>query len=650
MGNKASSITSIVLFIFAGQITISKSEPCTNYVILEGQKEETRSPLLGSSGSAISDDRLITGWYRANLTAGTDMTRECPPFMRCGTTFPIWLNGNIPAVSDGEVVRSVCKLSVSDSCCDSSYNLTIKIKNCGDFRVYYLDTSGVPSSSAFCFGDIPKETTTSDQTVMASLGMSFLQSTAMPDFENTVSRSRKVEDKTSTLPVSVGVEMTTTAGFTSLLTSTDSTVTALTDNTGLEKITDSGVTSTHTNTTYNGESSVTIGTVANNDLATTRNTELTSTVTFTTLTWREIISPKASSTTMLSNSLSTKLTREENTSDVDDQTTESMTKSTENLLVTSEVNNIKTLPSSEHITSNSEGFNNKKVTTEEVHRSTDMTTLKPGSIQNDVSISTNMGLVIVVCVCVTLAVVCVIGMIVLCCLFRKRQNQRKSSMPWEKMKMDNIQKFDEIQQGQEYDYIDNINVRSYNDASFDSFRHVENCDESSSRNERYVKDPTQEKNERYVDDQNQESSYYHSMAENSSQKTSSKTYDYIETGTTENTELYQQMSSPTFDFAHYTNKEKIKEASSEKDFEEKYNNYKAVDATLKVETEDKLEASDKANNEYLLNNGSMVDDENQYILPSNKTNCTQQDNLDLALETEEITELQYQNVLTISQF
>ncbi|VDI06511.1 Hypothetical predicted protein [Mytilus galloprovincialis] len=604
MENNASSITSkFILFLFTGHITISTSNQCTDYVLLDGPEEEARSPLFGISGSAISDDRLTTGWYRSNLTAGTDMTKDCPLLMRCGTMYPIWLNGTIPAVSEGEVVRSVCKLSISGSCCDSSYNsLTIKIKNCGDFRVYYLDTSGVPASSAFCFGDIPKETTTSDQTVMASAGLSTLQSTAMSDSESTRSESQnivtttsvkpttqnsttveqgttsstsvinqfmstiagvkhvnKTTTETTTLPASVSVEMTTITESTTLITATDSTVKSITGNIGLTNITDSTVTSTQTNTTLNDESSVQIETVTGNGFSTNRNNELATTIALTTGMGREII----------------------------------------------------------------------------------------------VSTSTDMVLIIVACVCVTLAVICVIGMIVLCCLLRKRQNQRKSSLPWEQIKMDNIKQYEEIQQNLEYDYIDDINVGSNNDASFNSFRGMENRDDSSSRYVRYVEDPTEEKNVRYVEEQSQENSYYHSMAEGSSQKTSSNTYDYIESDTTENTELYHHMSSPAFDIVHYTNKEKMKEASSEKDFEHKYNTNpnKAVETQFKVETEENLTANnDKTNTECLLNNGNIIDDESQYIIASKKSHsCTQEDIKDLAPDTDKITELQYQNVQTISQ-
>ncbi|CAG2247721.1 unnamed protein product [Mytilus edulis] len=585
MEKKASSITSIILFLFTGHITISTSNPCADYVLLDGPKEEARSPLFGISGFAISDDRLTTGWYRSNLTAGTDMTKDCPLLMRCG--------------------------------------------------------------------------------------MSTLQSTAMPDSESTMSGSQNIVTTTSVKPTTqnsttlvsntllkqqqrpqhyrllLGVEMTTITESTTLITATDSTVKSITGNIGLTNITDSSVTSTQTNTTLNDESSVQIETVTGNGLSTNRNNELATTIALTTVMGREIIGNNASSTTMLRHNHSTTFNRK-------DQVTKTIiTKRTENVSVSSSINNFKTIPNSGVTTTNHDTFNGQQLTTEEVHMSTNITTVKTGSIQNDVSTSTDMVLIIVACVCVTLAVICVIGMIVLCCLLRKRQNQRKSSLPWEQIKMDNIKQYEEIQQNLEYDYIDDINVGSNNDASFNSFRGMENRDDSSSRYVRYVEDPTEEKNVRYVEEQSQENSYYHSMAEGSSQKTSSNTYDYIESDTTENTELYHHMSSPAFDIVHYTNKEKMKEASSEKDFEHKYNTNpnKAVETQFKVETEENLTANDdKTNTECLLNNGNIIDDESQYIIPSkNSHSCTQEDHTDLAPETDKITELQYQNVQTISQ-
>ena len=54
----------------------------------------------------------------------------------------------IPSVSDGIVDRQVCRIGANDSCEET---MTIKVKNCQTFRVYYLiPTNGCPK--AYCFG------------------------------------------------------------------------------------------------------------------------------------------------------------------------------------------------------------------------------------------------------------------------------------------------------------------------------------------------------------------------------------------------------------------------------------------------------------------------------------------------------------------
>lgn len=42
----------------------------------------------------ICDSTLEAGWYRPTSLAGDLMPTECPlNGMKCGTSFPIWLNG-----------------------------------------------------------------------------------------------------------------------------------------------------------------------------------------------------------------------------------------------------------------------------------------------------------------------------------------------------------------------------------------------------------------------------------------------------------------------------------------------------------------------------------------------------------------------------
>ena len=53
------------------------------------------------SGSSSCDSGIGPGWFRFEGSAGTRMPTSCPPYKRCGTTAPGWLNGGHPTVADG---------------------------------------------------------------------------------------------------------------------------------------------------------------------------------------------------------------------------------------------------------------------------------------------------------------------------------------------------------------------------------------------------------------------------------------------------------------------------------------------------------------------------------------------------------------------
>lgn len=58
--------------------------------------------------------------------------------------------GDIPKVSEGSVSRTVCVPGVRTDC-DKTY--TIKVYNCGDYRVYYLKRP-TACPEGYCFGMI----------------------------------------------------------------------------------------------------------------------------------------------------------------------------------------------------------------------------------------------------------------------------------------------------------------------------------------------------------------------------------------------------------------------------------------------------------------------------------------------------------------
>ncbi|KAL5018882.1 hypothetical protein ScPMuIL_004604 [Solemya velum] len=92
----------------------------------------------------LCDEFLLEAWYRLG---SADLRTESPGFFSCHTAFPIWMNGDIPSEADGIQDRIACAATVFSDC-DKQYD--IKVKNCGEFRVYYLvHTSGCPES--YCF-------------------------------------------------------------------------------------------------------------------------------------------------------------------------------------------------------------------------------------------------------------------------------------------------------------------------------------------------------------------------------------------------------------------------------------------------------------------------------------------------------------------
>ncbi|KAL3871219.1 hypothetical protein ACJMK2_039227, partial [Sinanodonta woodiana] len=94
----------------------------------------------------VHDFDLTSGWYRANDEI---MPTEKPKSLyRCGTPFPIWMNGTLPSEEDGIVDRVACLVSAQSAC---SIEYGIKVKNCGSFWVYFLTKTG-SRLEAYCFG------------------------------------------------------------------------------------------------------------------------------------------------------------------------------------------------------------------------------------------------------------------------------------------------------------------------------------------------------------------------------------------------------------------------------------------------------------------------------------------------------------------
>ena len=105
---------------------------CTNYTVLsEADRAQGNAKLFHYRG----DDGLVTGWYRFQGAAGDRMPDKCVLKYRCGTVYPIWLNGTHPTVTEGVVTRTVC---YSGYICCCLYSNIIKVKNCSSYYVYEL--------------------------------------------------------------------------------------------------------------------------------------------------------------------------------------------------------------------------------------------------------------------------------------------------------------------------------------------------------------------------------------------------------------------------------------------------------------------------------------------------------------------------------
>jgi len=83
------------------------------------------------------------------------MPTSCIQKYHCGTNAPVWLNGALPSVAEGEAPRTACinygNAALGPKCCNRKLN--IKVKNCNGFYVYHL--SRVPGCSiAYCAGKL----------------------------------------------------------------------------------------------------------------------------------------------------------------------------------------------------------------------------------------------------------------------------------------------------------------------------------------------------------------------------------------------------------------------------------------------------------------------------------------------------------------
>ncbi|XP_046553819.1 oncoprotein-induced transcript 3 protein-like [Haliotis rubra] len=122
-------------------------------------------------------DRYITeNWYQVvNYHGALEMPTSHVDINSCGANYPGWLNGTLPSETDGIVDMTVCVSFYNEPC---RKQVTIQVKNCGLFYVYYLVKMG-GCSERYCFGtDAECPTTTEAPTTTESPPPSSTASTA----------------------------------------------------------------------------------------------------------------------------------------------------------------------------------------------------------------------------------------------------------------------------------------------------------------------------------------------------------------------------------------------------------------------------------------------------------------------------------------
>uniref|UniRef100_A0A8C7X8S4 UMOD/GP2/OIT3-like D8C domain-containing protein n=1 Tax=Oryzias sinensis TaxID=183150 RepID=A0A8C7X8S4_9TELE len=99
-------------------------------------------------------DRNLNGWHRMFLGGkNAQIPETCVgQTFRCGTIFPMWINGTHPTQSDSIVSRPVCGY-MSGSCCGYSSN-PIKVKLCYESYYVYKLESVSRCMLAYCTGTV----------------------------------------------------------------------------------------------------------------------------------------------------------------------------------------------------------------------------------------------------------------------------------------------------------------------------------------------------------------------------------------------------------------------------------------------------------------------------------------------------------------
>ncbi|XP_021376730.1 uncharacterized protein LOC110465324 [Mizuhopecten yessoensis] len=134
-----------VLFFSAN---VASQDPCdTNHPLVPDLS--SRGP--SEQDTKENDNHLTEKYYSAGNKFDMAMSMEAGKFA-CGSTTQCWMNDNIPTVEEGEKDTRICCSSLFESGNSCFETFTIKVTNCGDYRLYFLLGLGSRASSGrYCF-------------------------------------------------------------------------------------------------------------------------------------------------------------------------------------------------------------------------------------------------------------------------------------------------------------------------------------------------------------------------------------------------------------------------------------------------------------------------------------------------------------------
>ena len=104
---------------------------CTQYKFLNDSDRHRNYSIYGKK----CDNDLTEAWYRFHGPAGSVMASSCVPTHSCNTNLPVWMEGSLPTVDEGVVLRRVCFHGYGKCC---FRDVQINVRNCGPFYIYRL--------------------------------------------------------------------------------------------------------------------------------------------------------------------------------------------------------------------------------------------------------------------------------------------------------------------------------------------------------------------------------------------------------------------------------------------------------------------------------------------------------------------------------